>query len=220
MSMTGHASQHEEARVGELLRKREDGAANSRELVELALLYWEPYHREPETVSILQGILAREPTNNLAKLWLGYICVYYNWLLAGDSLEVAMRCLNQIIATAQPFWAAAARVVLYGALRERDRTEQSRPARIACLEEAVRAEPEWLNSRLYLASEYLEDRRYADALEQIRFPKKNSAGPKPDPRDFIDRLLETYITGRLSRRAEERLKSLAEKILQEHPGLG
>ena len=167
---------------------------------------------------ILRELLDRDPKNNTATFWLAYLHVYYNWLLGADSLDKATELLNQIIISGDSWWGAAARMVLYGALRARDRSDAFRAVRITCLEESVNAQPEWILNHRYLGFEHLEAQRYAEAFDQIKTAQRNTALPKPQIVDLIDFRFESLVTGRLARNIEKRLATFEEKILQKQSG--
>jgi hypothetical protein len=69
---TGNPTPADEARVIELLKKREAGQAIPRESIELALLFYSPLYQEPEAISILSELFARDPGNEQAGLWLSF----------------------------------------------------------------------------------------------------------------------------------------------------
>lgn len=197
--------------------KRAAGNASPMDMVELALLYWEPYHEEETAVATLRELLAREPRNNLAKLWIAYIYVYYYFML-GVSLDDAKEILSEIISSGERAFLGAAKVVLYGALRDFDRSEKTRPARTTCLEESIAMEPGWVNNHHYLAGEYFEAGRYSEALDEVRNALANVA--ESCTADLLQLSFETYITGRFLHgvRANS-LVPMEEKILRLCPAL-
>lgn len=220
MTMTyaksGNPTPVEEERVKELLRRRNDKLATTREVVELALLLFSPLYQEDNAVSVLRELRASDPGDELASLWLSYICAYSEWRFGPASLDEAIDILDRFAST-DAVWVAAAGIIRYGALSRRDRGFSQE--KTACLERSIQLKPEWIHNHTFLAGEYVKAARYAEALEQIDWVRKNQTLDPPVVADLISDRFERLITGRLSRSTGELILRSEAEIFRKRPDL-
>jgi hypothetical protein len=221
---TGNPTPADEARVIELLERREVGQATPREVIELALLFYSPLYQEPEAISILSELVARDPGNEQAGLWLSFVYVRSEWRFGSSAIDSAIGILKSLIVSPDEELAAAARLVLYSALTasEWDGHKFGKallPERISCLQESITLRPDWITNRGFLAWEYVEAKRYADALEQISAVRKNETLEPPVVSGLIDTRFESWITGRLSSSGNWLIGRCEAKIFRKRPDL-
>ncbi len=165
------------------LEKRLDPATSPlSDLIDLAVLYIYPFHKEDRAIEILERVLARDPGNPWGTYWLAY-CHFRQY---GD-LE-SERKAKQIVESwisSHPCDAenAAECAAMYQLLMEiRDDLipqELSDTERIALLEKSVRYAPKWSRNRLMLARAYMEVGRLAEAVRQVEAAKENMIEPDP-----------------------------------------
>jgi tetratricopeptide (TPR) repeat protein len=211
--MNGHATANDMKLVREYEARVRCGGAASRDQITLALLYWEPCHREEEAISVLENLIQSETQNNLAKLWLAYLEIFYRSVYdpSGTPLNRAIELLGDIVRS-DPDYAAAAQIVLEGAFSHLDPKTEMHSRRIQALEDAVRLRPDWVHNHYYLAALYAKMGRYDEALVHLERARENVL-PAATEMDYPDRQFEIFITGRLGHRIVERaLDPLAEGI--------
>jgi hypothetical protein len=127
-----HASDKDrEAMYG--FEERASATGSVADLLKLAQVYIEPAHEEQLAISLLEQILAREPSNAPAKLWLAYCCIHY--LLDQASLRRAVQLLEDVI-DSQSGREAAAQVLLAEVLEDLGEIAPAR--KIELLEGSVR----------------------------------------------------------------------------------
>jgi tetratricopeptide (TPR) repeat protein len=203
--MNGHAG-NEEIEVVKRLESQMDLSGSSvNDLLELAQLYIEPFHREAEAMAILEAVLKRDH-NSLAKFWLAYCCLHY--LMDPVAIRRAKTLLESVI-QADPQHAGAAYMLLAEVLEEEGNLPVDQ--KIKMLETSVALEPDWVFNRQSLAWAYRQAGKFSNALEQIEKALGNVS--QPDPSWSITRRnFEESITGRIGNRASERLTSDLQKL--------
>ncbi len=212
---------HEESRLHELRIKNTAGLAPVVDTVELALLEIDLRGNQDFAISLLRKAIAANPEEWSPRLWLAYHSVYA--IMSRPAIEEAMHITTELASSTDESVAAAALVVLYGALNNLEDGVRIPTLKVACLESSVMKRPGWVSNRLFLAVQYRAMRRYADALRQISVAITNVL-PEPGPESYVERQFEISMTGRLSHRVVERsLMPLEREILRErlrHPDLG
>jgi len=196
--MSGHASPSESREI-EAREKRLDPALSPiDDLLELALLYVEPAHREDEAIRLLEAVLQRDPFNGEARLWLAYILLHFR--MDAPALARARDAVTPLLDT-HPYGGAATLLLA----EVRDEQGAGLAERIHILERSVAQEPDWVSNRQDLSRAYSEAGRNEDALEQLR-RALNSISSVDPTWTGAKRNFEESITGRTAFGAEARLR--------------
>ena len=197
--MSGHASIEEQREIESREARLDRASSPANEVLELALMYLEPAHREDEAIELLESIVAREPQHAEARLWLAYALLHF--LMDRPALARA----NEVLATLRndPVYAGAANMLL-AEIGEEQHAELGE--RIRFLEASVAAEPTWINNRHDLAMAYAEAGRVEEATAQLRVALENvrseEAGWTRARRQY-----EESFTGRTAFAAAERMRA-------------
>jgi len=160
--------------------------------MQLALKLFEPAHDPFTAVDILKEVLARDPSCDLARIWLAYLNIYE--LMDEGALREALTLADEVNAEDKTLRAAA--LLLKGAaLRHLGRAEMA----IAALVESVHLADDWITNRQALADMYGQGGRKGEAIEQLQAALKNFELAKnarsADDQSALD-LFEIYLTGR------------------------
>jgi cytochrome c-type biogenesis protein CcmH/NrfG len=142
--------------------ERASASGSVADLLRLAQVYIEPAHEEQLAIPLLEQILAREPSNAPAKLWLAYCCIHY--LMDEASLRRAVQLLQDVIDSRSGLEAAAQ--MLLAEVRE-DLGEIIPTRKIELLEASVRERPDWVFNRVRLGRAYRAEGRLAEGNEQF-----------------------------------------------------
>jgi tetratricopeptide (TPR) repeat protein len=191
-SAAGHASAVEADEIALLRRKAAAGLLHTQELMQLALKLFEPAHDPFTAVEVLKEVLARDPSCDVARVWLAYLNIYE--LMDDAALREALTLADEVNSEDKTVRAAA--LLLKGAtLRHLGRAEMA----IAALVESVRLADDWITNRQALSDMYRQAGRKGEAIEQLRAALKNFELAKNAPRAEEPRevdLFEIYLTGR------------------------
>jgi tetratricopeptide (TPR) repeat protein len=192
MSEQGHATPEEQEEINrqEAYLKEEDAPVEH--LVELGVLYIEPYHRVADAIAVFERVLERVPRNIDARFWLAYCCVHY--LMDDAALRKAVGLLEAIIQH-EPAGSGHAYLLLAEALEDQGRL--SADDKIRLLEASVKCEPEWVYNRQSLAWVYRDTGRFEEALIQIEKALDNIREPDSSWSPAVRRF-EQMVTGRNS----------------------
>ncbi|HEX2061782.1 MAG TPA: hypothetical protein VHK90_13670 [Thermoanaerobaculia bacterium] len=191
-SATGHASTVEAEEIAMLRRKAAAGSLDTRELMQLALKLFEPAHDPFTAVEILKEVLARDPSCDIARVWLAYLNIYE--LMDEGALREALTLADEVNSEDKTLRAAA--LLLKGAaLRHLGRAEMA----IAALVESVRLADDWITNRPALSDMYRQAGRKGEAIEQLQAALENFEQAKntssAEEQRAVD-LFEIYLTGR------------------------
>ncbi len=206
----GHAAPGERQRMAELETKLRTRTITSGEHLELALLNLEPGHDGFRAAELLREMLAAEPENGSARLWLAYCCIYE--LMDPEALREAVRLCEELApGQASADVRAAALLLEAAALRQLAGDRDV----LALLRESVRLAPTWIANRQWLAMIYQERGDRAAAEEQLREALEVSrAQPAPEPDRYADQLFEMLITARGSHQIGGRLQEQLQELLK------
>lgn len=196
--MSGHASPDQLADINVRAAALDPATSPPTDLIDLALLYLEPAHREDDAIELLEITLSREPNNGDATIWLAYALVHVR--LDQAAMNRATDLLTPLLDDRTH--AAAAHLLL---AEVRDEQGADVAERIALLERSVALAPDWVNNRQDLAWAYSEADRQADAAAQLN--QAITAIRAADPSWTIQqREFEESITGRTAAGTTERLR--------------
>lgn len=202
--MTGHATAAEAREIESREATLDRATSPVGELLELALLYLEPAHREDEAIELLESIVARHPQHAEARVWLAYALLHFG--MDQDSLARAREVVTPVLENTSH---AGAAYMLLGEIGEEDGVEVAE--RIRLLEASVAAEPEWVNNRHDLAVAYFEAGRSEDATAQLEAALGSIRGEDPDW-SLARRSYEESLTGRTAFEAEDRLRAASREL--------
>ena len=196
--MSGHASHEQLADIEARAAAVDMATTSATDLIDLALLYLEPAHREAEAIDLLEALLRREPGNAEARIWLSYALLHFRFDEA--NLTHAAELLAPLLD--DPTYAAAAHLLL---AEVQDEQGGDLTQRITLLERSVALAPDWVSNRQDLAWTYSEAGRHADAAAQLK--EALTATRTADPSWTIQqREFEETITGRAAIGTEARLR--------------
>jgi tetratricopeptide (TPR) repeat protein len=188
----GHASEPELEELATLRRRASEGLLTPEELLRLALQLFEPAHDPFAAVDVLKDLLQRDPTFDLARVWLGYLDVYE--LMDDDALREAV-ALAEEVSTTDDRLRAASLLVKGAALRHLASME---PA-VSAIEESVRIAGHWVTNRQALGDLYRDMGRRVEAADQFRAALENFERARQMERrlehDRERELFEMYLTG-------------------------
>lgn len=205
-SNRGHFDKQQLRRAELLESKLCDDSISTRELLELALLSIEPGHDCFHAAELLEKVLAADPDENTAKLWLAHCWIYE--FMDERSLRKAIEISTEIdLDTGTAADVRAAALLLKGAaFYQLSSTDSAR----AALEASVHLEPQWITNRQLLATIYEKSNDISAARGQLVRAIENTAVPPSD-----DHLFEWLITGRRAAGIAQRLRDQLEGLQKE-----
>ncbi|HEX7157898.1 MAG TPA: hypothetical protein VF214_02695 [Edaphobacter sp.] len=194
----------QERREWELLQaKLQDGSISTPELLKLAQLSIEPGHDLFRAAELLETVLATDPGENMARVWLAHCWIY--GFMDPASLRNALEVCNEIgrkagiIASIR----AAAFLLRGAAFYQLSAIDSARKE----LEASVALEPGWVANRQLLAVLYERTNDLASAREQLVRAIENTAVPSSG-----DPLFEWLITGRHAAGVLQRLRDQLKRL--------
>lgn len=197
--MTGHETPEQRREIDERAAAVDPRTSPVEELVDLALLYLEPAHREDEAIDLLEAAVDRDPLHQAARIWLAHTLLHVR--MDAVAVERAREVLTPLLTV--PTAAGAANLLL-AEIREEQGADLDE--RIALLESSVAREPDWVSNRHDLAWAYSDAGRHADAAEQLERALR-SVVPVDPAWDAARRSYEESITGRSADGTEARLRA-------------
>jgi tetratricopeptide (TPR) repeat protein len=196
--MSGHATPEQLSEIQARAALVNPATSPADEVIDLAVLFLEPAHREDAAISLLEALLGREPENAAARVWLAYALLHFRMDQA--ALDRATQLLIPLLD--HPIYAGAAHLLL---AEVRDEQGRDLAERIGLLERSVALAPDWVSNRQDLAWAYSEAGRQEDAAAQLN--QAITAVRAVDPSWGIQqREFEESITGRTAAGTVERLR--------------
>lgn len=197
--MSGHATPDELHAIETREATLDMATSPVGDLVELALLYLEPAHREADAIALLETVVARDPSHGQARVWLAWALLHF--VMDGPSMTRAQELLTPLL-DVEPYSGAAHMLLA----EVRDEQGATVDARIRLLETSVAIEPDWVSNRHDLAWAYSEAGRHEEAATQLQ-AALHAIRPE-DPRwTLVQRSFEESITGRTAAGAGDRLQA-------------
>lgn len=197
--MTGHATSSELQEIQRLEANLDLSLNSVDDLMQLALLYMEPAHREEEAIQLLEAVISRDPLIGEARIWLAYVLLHYK--MDSVSLSRAIEVLTPLLE--DPTFDGPASMMVAEVLEEQGADLGDR---IQFLEMSVAKEPSWVNNRQDLAWAYSASGRSEDARRQLELALGSVRRANP-AWGVHRRNFEESITGRTAFGVEERLRS-------------
>jgi hypothetical protein len=201
MNFYGHATPDEKQHVQELEARVNAETSPLDQILELALNYIEPCHREDQAVSLLQEILKREPEHSAAKIWISYCC---RWaLMSPEWQHYAQGLLQEVVAREpNPELIAGAYYMMAQLESELAFPKWNAPEVVArqieLLQASIKHAPHWFYNHFMLAWLLKDSGRLAEAIEEMQTGIDNII--EPDPHwDAPTLYFEAYITWRLAK---------------------
>jgi tetratricopeptide (TPR) repeat protein len=208
MQGPGHATEAERRRARHLQTLVSDGECSEHDLLELALLYFEPFHQEEQAIQLLEDCLERGGAGWRTRLWLAYLYLHHR--MDAISLRQAQTVLSPLID--QEGEAGAGALQLLSQIG-RELGDLDTPGEAAMLQESVKRKADWVLNRYLLAACYRQMGRREDALHQLDAAAENCGNGGPTSIEPSE--LEIFITGRVAFQVQERLRALRLDIEKE-----
>ncbi len=219
MSTYGHATPEEQQHIQELEARIDAATSPLGEILELALLYIEPCHRGESVVELLQAILQRDPNNSVAKIWIGYCCLWA--LISPEWQRYAQGLLQEALASEpDPELVAGAYLLLAQLSRKLAFPKWNEPEalsrEIELLRVSIDRAPHWVNNHRTLAWAYKQRGDVAESIEHLQRGIENML-PRDPELDPLTLYFESYITGRIAqtRFLHEQLQVLQAQVRED-----